>query len=411
MKTKLFILAIFAISFCAVKGETRYVGGDISLMPDYEKAGAIYKDTDGKKIDALLPYFYNEGMRAMRVRLFVEPEDFVDNDPNACQSLPYIIPLCKEIVDNGFKLMLDFHYSDTWADPAAQWIPKSWENLSESELLEKIYSYTKETLETLHEEGITPDFIQTGNEISYGMLWSPYGAPESEQHKTFINSDANWGRLGQLLNNAIKACREVCPDAQIVIHTERVSQVDVQDNFYKKMKELDVNYDIIGLSYYPYFHGNMTVLDNALKSLEENFPEKQIMIVETGFPYKWEIPGTSEKVDYEYSEEGQDKFAQELVNTLLKYDHVTGLFWWWMEYNAYGTSLSKWYNAPLFNSLTGMATPALKTICSFGTADSGIAPIERDDKAINSWYDLNGRWVNNPAGHGIYISKGRKIKL
>ena len=102
----------------------RYVGGDISLLPDYEDAGAKYKDHDGKPIADLMPWLKEEGMNAMRVRLFVNPEKYrerhqndTDNstryDPNACQDLEYIIPLCKNIIGNGMDLMLDFHYSDT----------------------------------------------------------------------------------------------------------------------------------------------------------------------------------------------------------------------------------------------------------------------------------------------------------
>ena len=395
-------------SFVKAEGaEKRYAGGDISLLPDYEHAGSVYKDKDGNEIAQLLPWLHDKGMNAMRVRLFNNPEAFVDNDPNACQSLPYILPLCREIADNGFDLMLDFHYSDTWADPSAQWIPKAWEGLDEEALAENVYEFTSETLATLRENGIVPRFIQPGNEISYGMLWSPYGAPEDQQHKTYINSDANWQRLGLLLRSAVKACREVCPEAEIIIHTERASQVDVLTNFYRSMADLNVDYDIVGLSYYPYFHGKMSVLDNALTTLEKEFPDRPIMIVETGYPYKWEIPGTSQPVDYEYSAEGQERYTRELVAMLESHPRVTGLFWWWMEFNAYGTDLSDWYNAPLFDSLTGMALPALDTLCSFATNDSCIGKVmdsEPEQPAeTETWLNLQGQQISRPASPGIYI--------
>lgn len=402
----------------------RYVGGDISLLPDYEDAGAKYKDHDGKPIADLMPWLKEEGMNAMRVRLFVNPEKYrerhqndTDNstryDPNACQDLEYIIPLCKNIIGNGMDLMLDFHYSDTWADPAKQWTPIEWEGLSDEELYAKIHDYTKETLETLRENGITPKFIQPGNEISYGMLWGPLGSPDLK--KTFMGNDANWDRLGKLLTQAIKACREVCPDAEILLHTERVTQTDVQKNFYDRMESMNIDYDIIGLSYYPYFHGDMSVLDNALASLQTNYPDKKIMILETGYSYKWEVPGTSHDLSgtWQYSDAGQNKFATDLVSTLEKYDNVKGLFWWWMEYNAFGTSLSGWYNAPLFDSTTGCATSALKTICSFAKS-SGITEAAESDSDIRQteWYDINGRRVPYPVGSatpGLYISQCRKI--
>ncbi|MDE6741314.1 MAG: arabinogalactan endo-1,4-beta-galactosidase [Muribaculaceae bacterium] len=393
----------------------RYVGGDISLLPEYEEAGAEYKTQEGTEIADLLPWLHEEGMNAMRVRLFVNPQDHKTKyptkyDPNACQDLEYITPLCKRIIDNGFKLMLDFHYSDTWADPAKQWIPESWRGLSDEQLYKKIYDYTKETLASLKAEGITPAFIQPGNEISYGMLWGMEDDSASSLKKTFMGSDANWVRFGKLLNQAIKACREECPEAKIVLHTERVAQQNVLTNFYDEMKKLGVDYDIIGLSYYPYFHGDMNVLDKALSTLQGRYPEKKIMIVETGYSYKWEVPGTTHDFTnkWTYSEEGQNQFAKDLVGTLEKYDTVDGLFWWWMEYNAFDTKLGGWYNAPLFNSLDGKATPALKTICSFGE-DSGVNTIRVENQSAPEWYDLNGRRVNDPKAPGLKVSRKGKL--
>ena len=404
------LLTIFGIG-SVLRAETRYVGGDISLLPDYETAGSVYLDGNGKPISDVLTFCYDEGMNIMRVRLFVNPDDYTgsNKDANAKQDLDYILPLCKRIKDDGFALMLDFHYSDTWADPAAQWTPKAWEGLTNLELYQKIYDYTKETLETLQAAGVTPDFIQPGNEISYGMLWGPYGT--NNPLKVYSGSDTNWSRFLTLLRKAIEACREVCPDAGIVLHTERVANVGVLTNFYNQVNKLD--YDIIGLSYYPYFHGKMTVLDNALTTLENQFPEKQIMIVETGYSYAWEVPGTNQNVDYPYSSAGQNQFAQELVATLLKHKNCTGLLWWWMEYNAYKTSLSGWYNAPLFDSRNGRVLPALKTICSFGTghSDAAIYEVEAEYPSNDDlWFDLQGRPIPSPTHPGYFIHN-RKVVI
>ena len=412
MKLKSIIFTFAISSIISVEAaDFRYVGGDISLLPEYEAAGSIYKDTEGNKIE-LLPYLYEEGMNAMRVRLFVDPGAFEaahpgDFDPNACQSLPYIIPLCKDIVNQGFDLMLDFHYSDTWADPGAQWIPNAWAGLSDSELVEKVYDYTKETLVELKNEGIVPKFIQPGNEISYGMLWAEYGHDIPGNHVYTNSSSASWQRFGDFLKSGIKACREICPDAQIVIHTERVAQVNVLTNFYDKMKSLNIDYDIIGLSYYPYYHGKISGLNNALTTLEKRYPEKPIMIVETGCPIWWKM---GDGTDYPLSLEGQNQFAKELVETLLAHPNVNGLFWWWLEYNPYGTQLSGWYNAPLFDPKTGKATPALKTISSFGTGHAGIDEIYSGSMPEEGlWYDLQGRKITQPSKPGLYILDGKKI--
>lgn len=409
------LLAIFAAAMLlspSVAAEQRYVGGDVSLLPEYEKAGAIYKTHDGEVIEDFLPWCHKQGMNAMRVRLFVDPAAFkaahsTDYDANACQDLDYILPLCKQIKDAGLDLMLDFHYSDTWADPGKQWTPEAWKDLNDDQLVQKVYDYTKECLEALKAEGVTPKFIQTGNEISYGMLWGPYNT--SNPKKVYTNTTANWDRFGRLLNSAGKACREVCPDAEIVIHVERVAQPTVLQDYYKKLDTLGVEYDIIGLSYYPYFHGDISVLDKALTTLESAFPSKQIMIVETGYANKWAVPGT--KYDYSskwpYTDAGQNRFAQDLVATLEAHSQVDGLFWWWMEYNPYNTSLSGWYNAPLIDPTTGRVTSAFATICSFA-ADAALNIPVVDNNPNVQWYDLQGRPVS-PDTPGLHISTKGKI--
>lgn len=416
----LFHLLVFVTGILTASANPHYVGGDISLLPEYEEAGAVYKDHEGKPVAEVLPWFREQGMNAMRVRLFVNPDRYRElhqndtdpdtrYDPNACQDMEYILPLCRRIVDAGFDLVLDFHYSDTWADPAKQWTPVDWQQLTQAQQLEAIYDYTLTSLTTLREAGVIPAFIQTGNEISYGMMWGEVGT--KNPLKVYPSSSANWVRFVKLFNNAAKACREVCPEAKIILHTERVANAKYLVEYYTKMNSLGADYDIIGLSYYPYFHGDLTTLDAALSALEENFPTRDIMLVETGYSYKWAVPGTTH--DYQsqwaYSDAGQDKFARELVATLESHPNCNGLFWWWMEYNAFGTSLSGWYNAALFDSTTGRATSALKTICSFAT-DSGVTGVPVD-RHKGKWYDVTGCPVDDltTAKPGIYAGPQGKI--
>ncbi len=391
----------------------RYVGGDISLLPLYEEAGAQYKTPEGTPVSDLLAYCREEGMNIMRVRLFVDPQAYTgaDRDPNACQDLEMIIPLCRRIKDAGMALMLDFMYSDTWADPGKQWTPARWASLGDEELCDSVGAYTRRCLEALVSAGAAPDFIQPGNEISFGMLWGPYGAPEASLKKTFIGSDDNWERLGALLRSAISACRAECRDAKIILQTERTADIPVQRNFYSRMDELEIDYDIIGLSYYPYYHGTMAQLSEAVTEAETDFPDKDIMIVETGFPYKWAMGGSTTELEHPVSEEGQAAFARDLVATLEKHPRVNGLLWWWMEYNAYNTTLSGWYNAPLFDSSTGRATEALAIICSFAKSGAAAGPSADVSEPVDQWYDLLGRRVDDKAPRrGIHIAAGgRKL--
>ncbi|MCM1153055.1 MAG: arabinogalactan endo-1,4-beta-galactosidase [Muribaculum sp.] len=411
----LIVSALLGAFSVQAQTENHYVGGDISLLPEYESAGAIYKDHTGKTIAQVLPWLREQGMNAMRVRLFVNPSDYkgADKDPNACQDLEYIKPLCKRIVDNGFDLLLDFHYSDTWADPVKQYTPAAWKDLTDEQLIDKIYEYTRTCLLELKAEGVVPAFIQPGNEISYGMLWGPEGTSDADKKKCLMGSDANWERLANLLKSAIKACHEVCPDAAIILHNERVAKTDILNNFFAMMKKYNVDYDIIGLSYYPYFHGKISVLSNALNGLTLKFPEKKIMIVETGYSYKWEVPGTTEQTTdvWPLTEAGQNAFAKDLVSTLERYPKCIGLFWWWMEYNAYGTGLSGWYNAPLFDSNNGRATPALTTICSFAKDESGVDTVLHDSNTSSLIFNMQGLPVENISVPGLYILNGKKIMV
>ena len=173
---------------------SRYVGGDISMLTKYEEAGVVYKDKNGNAVQPLA-FFKQEGLNAMRVRLFVDPSQ--DSDKGVCQDLDYVKALGKRIKEAGMAFMLDFHYSDTWADPAKQWTPNAWKTLNDAALAEKVYEYTKECLQQLKAAGAKPDFIQTGNEISYGMLWGTEG---TNNNRCYTNSPAaNWNRFFNLL--------------------------------------------------------------------------------------------------------------------------------------------------------------------------------------------------------------------
>ena len=412
MKIRKLILAAMLMMASAVQAQ-KYVGGDISCLTDNESKKAQYLDFDGKACPAL-DLFKQEKLNAMRVRLFVNPSDYPNNDPNCCQTLDYVKALGKRIKDAGFKLMLDFHYSDTWADPAKQWTPKSWETLSDEELYTKIYEYTKDVLQQMKDAGATPDFIQTGNEISYGMLWGKEGS--SNLKKCYMGKDANWSRFTTLLKNAGKACREICPDAKIILHTERATQTNVLTNFYDKMKTDNVDYDIIGLSYYPVWHNTISTLETAIKILESRYTDKNIMIVEVGYAYSWEYKGDYNLYStYEASEAGQKAFTDDLITMLNKHDSVNGLFWWWMEYNPYpydDTQMKGWWYAPLYDGNTGKPLAAMSSLKDFLGEESGIHGIEADDyegSNNNVWTTLNGIRTAKPTRPGLYIHNGKKV--
>lgn len=408
----LFSLLIVTQSF----SQDKYLGGDISLLEAYIEHNAQYLDTDGKAIDNPMDYFKAEGMNAMRVRLFVNPDNATTTDKGqgVFQDLEYVKKLGKRIKDAGMKFMLDFHYSDSWADPAKQFTPKEWLGLSDEQLTQKLYDYTADCLEQLNASGVTPDFIQTGNEISYGMLWGEQTGKDKDYKKYYASNGENKDRFTTLLKSAIKACREKCPEAKIILHTERVGDTDYTVRFYQDMAELD--YDIIGLSYYPVWHGMIPQLSKTLTEVEKTF-DKDIMIVEIGYYYAW----MNNKDDYykdcyakwpvtENSDKGQADFLRDTIEELNKHSRVNGLFWWAMDQNEYGVKtslLNNWWNMSLFDNRTGRATSALPVLKDF-LSTSNLDTTFQTPETSKGLYNLSGQRLANTTTPGIYVVDGEK---
>lgn len=417
------LLTLIAILIATATTAQKYVGGDISMLKKFQDEEAIYKDKNGTEVEPLA-FFKQEGWNAIRVRLFVDPSkaSAEHKKEGAIQDLDYVIALCKDIKAAGFKLMLDFHYSDTWTDPGKHSTPTAWSSLSVTDMGAMIYDYTQKCLQQLVAANATPDFIQTGNEITYGMIWPtahiwPGGGGQD---------GGTWETFTLYLSQAIKACKEVCPNSQIVIHTE-MSKADNVTNFYQQLaKYPTVEYDIIGLSYYPDYHGTLATLGSTLTKLETSYPDKKIMIVETGYGFEWQL--SDKKYDYSstwpISESGQQKFTTDLIAALEEHPNVNGLFWWYPEYTlnniVFKNGSEDWsknftsgyWNAALFHYKTGKALAALYELKNFLGDDTGIHGIETESQVSNIWYTLDGRkTTNKPAKRGIYIHNGKKSIL
>ncbi len=390
-----------------------FVGGDISLLPTYEEHGANYMDQDGQPISDMLTWLKEQGWNAMRVRLFVDPSLAPDaaKGEGVRQDLEYVKALGKRIKDTGLFFMLDFHYSDTWADPGNQTTPASWIQVN-TPTFEYIYTYTKDCLKALTDAGATPDLIQTGNEISFGMLWDGCKVSANSGWNAYL--DTNWDALSTALKNAGRACREVCPEAKIIIHTEQAANTPLVTDFYQRMEQYGVDYDIIGTSYYPYYHGSMTQLDKTITQWETTFPDKKIMVVETGCAYHWAVGDNDQ--GYPVTYEGQRQFTADLIAKLQAHENVNGLFWWFPEANEYGLDWNTqrvtdgWYNAGLFDNETGRALPALYELKNFNDGGTGIKTIHQERKKDDAWFTLQGTMFNGkPGTHGLYINSGQKI--
>lgn len=418
-KTLLLTLCLMLTTMVSAQ---KYVGGDISMLKKFLDEGAVYKDKDGNAVEPL-SFMKTEGWNAMRVRLFVDPSkaSAQHKKEGVIQDLDYVKALGKSIKEAGFQFMLDFHYSDTWTDPGKHATPSAWTSLNVEQMKAKIAEYTKQCLQELKQAGAEPDFIQTGNEITTGMLWltgqiyAGGGAP----------AGGSWNNFAGYLASAIKACNEECPQAKIVIHTEMHAPADVP-KFYNNLKNYqDVKYDIIGLSYYPDFHGDLTVLDNTLTTLETNYPDKKIMIVETGYGFEWQLSGAKHNFTSKWpvSEDGQKLFTTDLIAALQTHPNVNGLFWWYPEYTlnniVFKNGSEDWskdftsgyWNAALFHYKTGRALSALYELKNFVGDDTGIDAMNHEPITNNrSWYTLDGRRLSaQPTQKGIYIHQGKKV--
>ena len=414
------LLLLLFIVMSTMAPAQKYVGGDISMLKKFLDEGAVYKNKDGNVVQPL-EFFKEQGWNAMRIRLFVDPANASSSDrkEGAIQDLEYVKAMGKDIKAAGFKFMLDFHYSDTWTDPGQHSTPASFKEPSKT-IEEHLYLYTKQCLKELNEVGATPDFIQTGNEITYGMLW-----PSGHIWPAGGGQDGGtWENFTLYLSEAIRACKEECPDAKIVIHTEMSKAQNVTDFYQQLSKYPNVSYDIIGLSYYPDFHNGLSVLNNTLTTLETSFPDKNIMIVETGYGFEWQISGA--KYDFSdtwpITEEGQRKYTADLITTLNSHPQVNGLFWWYPEYTLNnivfknGTEdwakdfTSGYWNAALFHYKTGKALAALYELKTFVGDDTGVNTTVIQRTADDTWYTLDGRRLNGkPIAKGLYICNGRKV--
>lgn len=393
----------------------KYVGGDISMLKKFIDEGAIYKDYDDQPVEPLT-FFKQQGWNAQRVRLFVDPSNATDTEKKegAIQDLEYVKALGKSIKDAGFSLMLDFHYSDTWTHPGQHGTPAAWKNLTADQMATKVYDYTKNCLQEMIKAGATPDFIQVGNEITDGMLF-PTGK--------ISDSSESWDILVNLIKEGIRACNEICPQAKTVLHTA-LYNYDMVKTFYAKMTNANVQYDIIGLSYYPDFHNSLTVFNTLLTQLEATYTGKKIMIVETGYGFEYQLKGAKYNFTstYPLTDAGQQKFTKALIETLNTHERVTGLFWWYPEYNLNGiinkTGTEDWskdftsgyWNGALFWPKSGYPLSAIKELKSFLGGYSGIETIRSTSQQDGIWYTLDGRRLNGkPAARGLYIHNGKKI--
>ena len=245
--------------------ERPLIGADISWAPSQEDRGTTFSDHGVEK--DVLQILADHKFSWIRLRLFVDPTAENGYSRQGYCGLGQTLAMAKRAEAAGMKLLLDFHYSDTWADPGKQYTPASWKGLSDDELADKIYDYTHGVIKQFAAEGVTPEMVQIGNEIHNGFLWPQGGIKDSPE--TF----------GALLRRASEAVRDADPDIKIMVHPALGGDNGQSVQFFDLVLSHDVVFDVIGQSYYPQHHGTLEQLESNLTDLAKRY-RKPIVVVE-----------------------------------------------------------------------------------------------------------------------------------
>ena len=267
MKKLAFLLLFSAFGFSQNKPFAK--GADVGWLPQMEATGYKFYDSDGKEKDCL-QLLKERGMNSIRLRVWVNPSN--DKASGHCGK-EETVAMALRAQKMGFHIMIDFHYSDSWADPAKQFKPKAWENHSFTELLNDVYNHTFDVINALKKAGVTPEWVQIGNEIPGGMLW-PDGSTD------------NWEQLGQLLNKGYDAVKAVDKKIKVIVHVDEGNNNAKFRKFFDNATEQKVRYDVIGLSYYPYWikKDYSETIDDLQFNLNDMVKRygKEVMVVEVG---------------------------------------------------------------------------------------------------------------------------------
>ena len=338
-----YILIIILIFGCQSDSENNDHWGGIA--PDLISAVDI---SDYPKVSSYNPTFYDEndneinfintliqnGVNTIRLRLWVNPAD-------ESSSLEEVKEFSNELRSMGFKIWITPHFSDTWAHPGQQQIPTNWESLSFEELKNQLYAHTSQIMSE-----INPDYIQIGNEINTGILF-PHG-----------NIADNQDQFVELVNEGVNAVRNNSTNAKIILHC---AGFESSNWFFNIVKEVD--YDVIGISYYPWWHGkSLDDLQNQLSNLSINF-NKEVLIAETSYPFTlgWNDwtnnnVGLEEHLilpDYPASPQGQKDFIRDVKNLILEVNNGIGFCYWGADRIAWdgetSTNGSTWENQAVFD--------------------------------------------------------------
>lgn len=262
---------LVAICLVSVSRAAPFVkGADVGWLQQMEATGYRFKDRNGKSADCL-EILRQQGINTLRLRVWVNPSD---NRKSGHCSRDEVAAMAERGHKMGFRILIDFHYSDSWADPGKQTKPAAWKDHGFEQLKKDVYDHTADVLKALKVRGVTPEWIQIGNEIRDGMLW-----PDGQASK-------NPAQLAALINEGYRATKANDPATRVIVHLDRGNDRQLYQWFFDLLEKNHANYDIIGLSYYPYwlkedYRKSIDDLGKNLIAVAERY-HKEVMVVEVG---------------------------------------------------------------------------------------------------------------------------------
>lgn len=358
------------------------IGADVSSLLEVERCGGKFFN-HGRQGDALA-ILREYGVNTIRLRLW--------NDPSSPAGEPYgagncdldcVIALARRAKAAGMNWLLDLHYSDFWADPGKQTVPKAWQGLNRNELPKAIRVYTGQILLTLANENVAPQMVSVGNELSNGLLWP-------------VGKTPNYMEIARLVSAGVEAVREFDPNLPVMLHLDNGGNNSLYREWFDEyFAHGGADFDVIGLSYYPFWHGTLADLGANLRDIGPRYG-KEMVVAETSMGFTMEDyqryeelpdslrkgmatkPSLVEKINYPMTPEGQRRFLRDLIALLRQTPGCAGYCWWepcWLPVpgsqwatpaglvyvNEAGPGGNEWANQALFD-YDGNALPALEEL-------------------------------------------------
>lgn len=369
------------------KRHMKFVKGmDLSTLLELERCGAKYYD-NGEERD-LLAIMKSYDVDTIRIRLWNDPWSETGESYGAGENdLKTSLEIAKRVTAAGFGVLLNFHYSDFWADPGKQIKPKAWADYGVTELEQAVYDYTLESMRTFLDAGVNITMVQVGNELSNGLLWPEGKVPNYDNIATFVNA-------------GIRAVRKADAAIPVMIHLDNGGNNALYREWFDNFTKRGEDFEIIGLSYYPFWHGSLQMLNDNMNDIAERYG-KDLVIAEVSMGYTMEDyknyeklsdeerkgyatrPALVEKIEYPMTKQGQYDFMEDFLNRIshIKGGKGKGFFYWepawipvpgsgWatpasLKYmNDPGPCGNEWANQALFD-YDGNALPTLSLIRDF----------------------------------------------